>query len=271
MNELSVLYDLSRAVTGQLSHDAVVAALETHVARVLDVGSIAVVLRYPDPSAPTVVYTSVHGERRPELQLPPGRRPDGLVSVVLETGRPLRTDEHAAECARHGVSPLAPGAPLRSVLIAPMKIGDTPIGALGLGSDHHHFTAADERLLCNIADLGALALSSARLFEDRTRAYQDLAAAQDQLVRTEKLRALGEMASGIAHDFNNLLAAILGRAQLLLGRVEDPQLVRGSRSSSARPSTAPQTVRRLQEFTRVRRDAPSSPSTSTRSSPTLSR
>jgi signal transduction histidine kinase/CheY-like chemotaxis protein len=256
VNELSVLYDLSRAVTGQLSHDAVVVALEAHVARVLDVGSIAVLLRYPDASAPTVVYTSVHGERRPDTVVPSGRRPDGLVSVVLETGRPLRTDEYDAECARHGVTPLAPGAAVRSVLIAPMKIGETPIGVIGLGSDRHHFTAADERLLCNIADLGALALSSARLFEDRTRAYQDLAAAQDQLVRTEKLRALGEMASGIAHDFNNLLAAILGRAQLLLARVEDPQLVRWLQVIERSALDGAQTVRRLQEFTRVRRDAP---------------
>src|SRR2546422_1065004 len=68
------------------------------------------------------------------------------------------------------------------------------------------------------------ALRSARLFEERTRAYGELAAAQDQLVRTEKLRALGEMASGVAHDFNNLLASILGRAQLVLQRVQNPQL-----------------------------------------------
>ena len=60
---------------------------------------------------------------------------------------------------------------------------------------------------------------SGQLFEERSRAYRDLTAAQDQLVRTEKLRALGEMAAGVAHDFNNLLASILGRAQLLLRRV----------------------------------------------------
>jgi signal transduction histidine kinase/DNA-binding response OmpR family regulator len=36
-----------------------------------------------------------------------------------------------------------------------------------------------------------------------------------QLLNSEKLRAIGEMASGIAHDFNNLLASIVGQTELL--------------------------------------------------------
>jgi PAS domain S-box-containing protein len=40
---------------------------------------------------------------------------------------------------------------------------------------------------------------------------------QDRVAQTERLRALGEMASGVAHDFNNLIAVILGRCELLLG------------------------------------------------------
>jgi PAS domain S-box-containing protein len=47
---------------------------------------------------------------------------------------------------------------------------------------------------------------------------------EDRLIRSEKLRALGEMAAGVAHDFNNVLGAILGRVQLIklgLERTED--------------------------------------------------
>ncbi len=36
-----------------------------------------------------------------------------------------------------------------------------------------------------------------------------------QLLNSDKLRAIGEMASGVAHDFNNLLASILGQVELL--------------------------------------------------------
>src|SRR5260370_6531691 len=97
-------------------------------------------------------------------------------------------------------------------LVVPMTAGDRVLGVLSLRSPDHAFSEADERLLVNIAQLAALMLRSARLYEERTRAFGELASAQDQLVRTEKLRALGEMASGVAHDFNNVLASILGRA-----------------------------------------------------------
>src|SRR6202008_4822783 len=49
---------------------------------------------------------------------------------------------------------------------------------------------------------------------------------RERAARADKLRALGQLASGVAHDFNNSLAAILGRAQLILRRVKDEELIR---------------------------------------------
>jgi signal transduction histidine kinase/CheY-like chemotaxis protein len=127
---------------------------------------------------------------------------------------------------------------------------------LALRSPERAFTERDERLLSNIADLLALALKSAELYGERARAFAELAAAQDQLVRTEKLRAMGEMASGVAHDFNNVLASILGRAQLLRGKIDDPKLSRWVEVIERSAMDGARTVRRLQEFTRIRRDQP---------------
>ncbi len=76
----------------------------------------------------------------------------------------------------------------------------------------------------------------------------------DQVVSYERLRALGEMASGVAHDFNNVLGAILARAQFLRRRVEDPELEQGLRIIEKAAQDGAQTVKRIQEFTRVRTD-----------------
>ncbi|WP_309893794.1 ATP-binding protein [Archangium sp.] len=57
--------------------------------------------------------------------------------------------------------------------------------------------------------------------EERTR---ELKQAQAQLLRSQRLTAVGDMAAGMAHEMNNPLAAILGNIQLLLMDVppDDP-------------------------------------------------
>lgn len=46
----------------------------------------------------------------------------------------------------------------------------------------------------------------------------------DQLIRSERLAAIGELAAGVAHNFNNILAAIGGDAQLLKMAAEEENL-----------------------------------------------
>ncbi|CBE69170.1 MAG: GAF domain-containing protein [Candidatus Methylomirabilis oxygeniifera] len=77
---------------------------------------------------------------------------------------------------------------------------------------------------------------------------------EQQLLRAEKLRALGEMASGVAHNFNNVLGAILGRAQILRRAVQDPEAQRGLDAIEKAALDGANMIRRLQHFTRQRRD-----------------
>jgi signal transduction histidine kinase/DNA-binding response OmpR family regulator len=78
-----------------------------------------------------------------------------------------------------------------------------------------------------------------------------------QLLNSEKLRAIGEMASGVAHDFNNLLASILGQTELLHPEELPPpareafSIIRQSALDGAR------IVRNLQGLARPRAETPS--------------
>jgi CheY-like chemotaxis protein len=96
-------------------------------------------------------------------------------------------------------------------------------------------------------------LHGAQLQDRLQKAIEDLRVTQEQLVRSERLRVAGELASGIAHEFNNVLAAILGRVQLLRLRAQDgtlaPQELQdafGVMELAARDGA--ETVRRLRQF-----------------------
>ena len=77
---------------------------------------------------------------------------------------------------------------------------------------------------------------------------------REQFAQMEKLSALGELASGVAHDFNNTLAGILGRAQLMLMQSKDPEVVRNLRIIVQSAKDGANTVKRIQDFARQRRD-----------------
>lgn len=78
---------------------------------------------------------------------------------------------------------------------------------------------------------------------------------QKQLIQTERIRALGEMAAGVAHDFNNLLATIIGRTQLILIKTEKPEILRELKVIEKAAMEGGQIVKRLQEVTREKRES----------------
>jgi PAS domain S-box-containing protein len=74
-----------------------------------------------------------------------------------------------------------------------------------------------------------------------------------QMLQSEKLAALGQLAGGIAHNFNNQLQAILGYTQLMMRAPGNAEMVKKGLSvveSAAIGGT--ETVRRIQEFARLR-------------------
>jgi signal transduction histidine kinase len=66
-----------------------------------------------------------------------------------------------------------------------------------------------------LVDLASIALDKARQYAELHRSYAELRASREVLERTEKLRALGEMAAGISHDLKNILNPLSLHLQLL--------------------------------------------------------
>jgi len=104
-------------------------------------------------------------------------------------------------------------AGFRALLIVPLLSNDQIIGALVVRRRAPgEFSKSAVELLQTFGAQSVLAIQNARLFESvgaRTRelakSLDDLRAAQDRLVQTEKLASLGQLTAGIAHEIKNPL------------------------------------------------------------------
>jgi GAF domain-containing protein len=102
---------------------------------------------------------------------------------------------------------------VRTTLAVPMLKGDELIGTITIYRlEVKPFTENQIALMETFADQAVIAIENARLFENlqtRTRelaqSLEDLQAAQDCLVQTQKLASLGQLTAGIAHEIKNPL------------------------------------------------------------------
>ncbi len=121
------------------------------------------------------------------------------------------------------------------------------------------FSEEDRQTLALLAGQAATAIENARLYAELKTSYDGLQQAQAELIRTEKLRGLGQMAAGMAHDLNNMLAAVLGQTELLKLRVTDPAILDALGTLETAAADGAQVVRRLQDFARQRTASPLAP------------
>lgn len=134
-----------------------------------------------------------------------------------------------AQNTTHRISELArklPGAKadlalLKSVdteLVIPMSLKNKICGLLIVTEkiSRTPFYEDDKDFLSILANQLSVAVENARLFESEKEAYNQLAKAQRQLVETEKLAALGQLAARVAHEVNNPLGIIKNYLELIM-------------------------------------------------------
>jgi signal transduction histidine kinase len=130
-----------------------------------------------------------------------------LISVAVRERRVVHEPDVLVS---GGYSELQRTSGYRSILIVPMLRDEVAIGAIAvMRLEPRLFPKAQVELLKTFADQAVIAIENTRLFtelQERTRqlsqSLEDLRAAQDGLVQTEKLAALGRLVAGVAHELN---------------------------------------------------------------------
>ncbi|WP_167772012.1 GAF domain-containing sensor histidine kinase [Bradyrhizobium frederickii] len=185
-------------------------AIATNANRLIG-GFSTAVLRYVDGAAHLAAFTPTDpaGDRVLQASFPvPFAQfpPYGLVANGTAAQLPDTELEPAAR-------DIARARGYRSMLFAPLMSEGEAIGmiiatrrATGAFAEHH------VRLLQTFADQAVIAIKNVSLFNEvasRTgelaKSLDELRAAQDRLVQTEKLASLGQLTAGIAHEIKNPL------------------------------------------------------------------
>ena len=173
------------------------------------------VLRIIDDMVELAAFTSVSPEADAALRVsfPRPATSDPLFELIRE-GQVVEIPDSESELGvRAGARDIGRARGFRSLLLTPLKSEKGLIGLISVTrKEPGTFAENHIQLLRTFADQAVIAIENVRLFDevqartrDLSRSLEELRAAQDRLVQTEKLASLGQLTAGIAHEIKNPL------------------------------------------------------------------
>jgi PAS domain S-box-containing protein len=179
LQKLTVLYDLSRAVTSVLDLEELLKKIAEEISRVLS--SRACIIRLLENNKLKVKsHFGLPDGIKDEMELQLG---EGLAGWVAEKGAPLLVED---------MSKMPPGMRLplldvKSVICVPLKVGESVIGTLGLYDKYDAdgtttpFTIDDMNSVEGFASISAIAIDKSKTYEHEVESEREASEAKKRL------------------------------------------------------------------------------------------
>ena len=132
---------------------------------------------------------------------------DAAQLKLIETAQPVRMGIDPGTTS--GLPPTFPS--VESVLAVPLLRGEEVVGLLTVAGRPGGYGWSCQEQLANLARAGDV------LHECYCRVQKEQML-QERLAQSQKMEAVGTLASGVAHHFNNLLMIMMGNAELVLAK-----------------------------------------------------
>lgn len=197
--ELSTLININKTIANTLDLDKILRQIVENTARLMSSALCSVMLLSEDGEE--LVLKAHHGgspayARRPNIDVQ-----QSALGKVLLARRTLMIEDITTEMD-DDFGTIARQEKLRSLLSVPLVVRDRAIGVLNVyKSRKYRFTSEEKQLLKTLADLCAIAIDNAQL-------YEKMLTLEEQTRRAERLTAVGELAVSIAHEIRNPLTIV---------------------------------------------------------------
>ena len=158
-------------------------------------------LQLLDPSEEWLEMRAQFGAGTDYRQRPPLSVVESLMGSVVRRRKPMQV-LNVQTSAQYQHPETARREGLVSLLCAPLVFGDQSLGTLSVYTEAPHvFSNEEVRTLSALAELSAVAIEKARLYERTVDV-------EEQLRRNEQLSALGLLAAEVAHEIRNPLTVM---------------------------------------------------------------
>lgn len=144
---------------------------------------------------------------------------EGIAGKVVQTGSAMVINDISNEPLFSDKYDRQTGFKTRSLICVPLVTRGDVIGALQVlnKKSKEHFSDADLELLTALSHQVAIAMDNASLYERLEHKFEltalELKAAQEKLIRSERLAAMGHLIDGVAHEIRNPVMVIGGFAR----------------------------------------------------------
>ena len=220
--DLFILHTAGLDLMESLDFDALLAKISARAEDLVRPDTVAISV--VDSSTRSLQYLGVFGNKAKLIKgLDIPVEAGGIYNWLVSYGTPLLVPDAQADFRLDSDHMRALG--IKSIMTAPLWSSNTMTGLLtavnkkGGGSFDKH----DLRLFTVFSSLAAAALQNASLYNDLKGKMNELNAAQEQLVHSTKMAAIGELSANVAHEINNPLTSVLGYTTHLLKTLDLPE------------------------------------------------
>ena len=193
------LASVSRTINSTLNLDEALTAVTREACGLMRAKMCS--LRMVDESRAWLDLRASHGAGDAYLRKPRLSVEESLLGTVVRRKKPVQV-ENVQTSSRYQNVELARSEGLVSLLSVPLLFSGEAVGALSVYTAGTYFFSNDEvRILTAFAELSAIAIEKARL-------YERVVDVEEQLRQNEKLSALGLLAAEVAHEIRNPLTVM---------------------------------------------------------------